>query len=60
MENEENTGLINKKVYEDHFTTFLSIQFWSSLSHTLRHILFLENSSIREKKAKEGQERKGK
>lgn len=59
MENEENRGLINKKVYEDQFTIFLIAFGWSSFS-ILSYawtLVFLKHSNIGSKKAKEGQTR---
>jgi len=63
MEIEENIGLNNKKDFEDQFTTFVSTSIYQlifsilslfSLSYSWTISAFLEHSSIRERKAKEG------
>lgn len=62
MENDENRGLIDKKAYEDQFTTFCQFNLFLnsfinlslfSLSITLGHLrFFLGHFSIRSRKPK--------
>ena len=65
MEIEENRGFINKKAFEDKFTTFCQFQLGalsilSTLSYSCTLRPFLEYTSIGKSKAKEGQEINGK
>ena len=62
MENEENRGLINKKVYEDQLVTFCQFNFGAlslfslSLSHSWIQI-FLGALGTGSRKAKEGKKK---
>ena len=64
MEKEENRCLINKKDFEDQYTIFFSVQFWTSLSilttfsYSCEIRVLLEHSNIGGKQAKEGHESK--